>query len=68
MSAINQPQNEAQAVIQLPSVQLIGAQKSGTSAIADWLFGGGSCRPDTFDGDPIYYNKEVHYFDDERRY
>ena len=56
-------------MIQLPSVQLIGAQKAGTSAVADWLFGeGGFCRPRVFEDEPHYYSKEVHFFDSERRY
>lgn len=56
-------------VIRLPSVQLVGAQKSGTSAIADWLFGaGGFRRPKVFDGEPPYYSKEVHFFDIDHRY
>lgn len=54
---------------QLPSVQLIGAQKSGTSAIADWLFDeGGFCRPKVFENEPFYYSKEVHFFDLDTRY
>lgn len=54
---------------QLPAVQLIGAQKAGTSAIADWLFDhGGFQRPIVMDGEPWYYSKEVHFFDLEARY
>lgn len=60
---------DAEEVIRLPSVQLIGAQKAGTSAIADWLFQEGSFRrPSVFEGEPGYYDKEVHFFDDGRRY
>lgn len=60
---------KTQKAVQLPSVQLIGAQKAGTSAIADWLFeNGGFCRPRVFPGEPEYYSKEVHFFDDEYRY
>lgn len=55
-------------LVQLPSVQLIGAQKAGTSAIADWLFEGGFHRPRVFDHEPWYYRKEVHFFDLEWRY
>ena len=55
--------------IQLPSVQLIGAQKAGTSAIADWLFEeGGFSRPKVSDSEPFYYSKEVHFFDIDSRY
>lgn len=50
-------------MIQLPSVQLIGTQKAGTSAIADWLFEGGFRRPRVFGNDPRYYSKETHFFD-----
>lgn len=51
-------------MIQLPLVQLIGAQKAGTSAIAEWLFeGGGFRRPQVFDDEPCYYRKESHFFD-----
>ena len=58
-----------QNVIRLPTVQLIGAQKAGTSALADWLFEGGRfCRPKTFDDEPLFYSKEVHFFDSEWRY
>jgi hypothetical protein len=50
-------------IVQLPSVQLIGAQKAGTSAIAEWLFEGGFRRPRVFSGQPSYYSKETHFFD-----
>ena len=53
----------------LPAVQLIGAQKAGTSALADWMFDeGGFGRPRVFDGEPWYYSKEVHFFDIDSRY
>ena len=59
----------SQEMVQLPSVQLIGAQKAGTSAIADWLFEeGGFHRPKVFDDEPDYYSKECHYFDLDWRY
>lgn len=42
--------------ILLPNSQLIGAQKAGTSAVADWLFkntDGGKCnRPIVFEDEP----------------
>jgi hypothetical protein len=59
-----------QRMIRLPCVQLIGVQKAGTSSIADWLFDhGGFRRPRIVDaGEPSYYTKEVHFFDDGRRY
>jgi Sulfotransferase domain len=55
-------------VVRLPNVQLIGAQKAGTSAVADFLFDGGFRRPEVFDDEPIFYGKEVHFFDDDWRY
>ena len=58
-----------EVTIRLPPVQLIGAQKAGTSAIADWLFEEGSfCRPRVFDEEPWYYSKEVHFFDIDSRF
>jgi hypothetical protein len=50
-------------MVQLPLVQLIGAQKAGTSAIAEWLFEGGFRRPRVFNSEPCYYRKEAHFFD-----
>jgi hypothetical protein len=65
MDVAKQPQK----VVRLPTVQLIGAQKAGTSAVADWLFEeGGFCRPQVFDDEPEFYSKEVHFFDSEWRY
>ena len=59
----------AKSAIHLPVVQLLGAQKAGTSALADWLFDeGGFTRPKVFAEEPPYYSKEVHYFDSEWRY
>jgi hypothetical protein len=68
MSALNPYSDTRQRVVQLPSLQLIGAQKAGTSAIADWLFEGGFSRPHIFGNEPWYYSKEVHFFDSEWRY
>mmetsp|Transcript_29895 Transcript_29895/g.45755 ORF Transcript_29895/g.45755 Transcript_29895/m.45755 type:complete len:138 (+) Transcript_29895:91-504(+) len=48
---------------QLSSVQIIGAQKAGTSAVAKWMFEGGYGRPQVFDGEPWYHKKEAHFFD-----
>lgn len=72
-AVVCQPQQQfsspIQNVIRLPTVQLIGAQKAGTSAVADWLFEeGGFCRPKVFDHEPFFYSKEVHFFDSEWRY
>lgn len=54
---------------QLPTIQLIGVQKGGTSALAVWLFYNGNIqRPQTFDGEPFFYDKEVHFFDLKHRY
>ena len=55
-------------MIQLPSVLLIGVQKAGTSAIADWLFDGGFRRPLVFGDEPYFYSKETHFFDIDSRF
>eukprot|EP00804_Cyclotella_cryptica_P002094 CCRYP_006514-RA/>CCRYP_006514-RA protein AED:0.02 eAED:0.02 QI:275/1/1/1/1/1/3/82/699 len=52
----------------LPNVLLIGAQKAGTSAVAEWLFSNGVCNPEAFDGEPFFFNKEAQFFDNDRRY
>ena len=52
----------------MPSVQIIGAQKAGTSALADWLFDGGYRRPRVLNNEPWYYSKEVHFFECDWRY
>jgi hypothetical protein len=53
----------------LPAVQLIGAQKAGTSALADWIFDQGRfTRPRVFEGEPWFYSKEVHFFDIDSRF
>ena len=52
----------------LPNILLVGALKAGSSAISEWLFENGVCRPDVFDGEPEYYNKEVMFFDQKGRY
>ena len=42
--------------------------------LSEWLFGNpmhsasGVCRPAVFDGDPNFFNKEVHFFDHPDRY
>mgnify|MGYP005848229249 CR=1 FL=1 len=64
-----QKQTQSQLLFHLPTVQLIGVQKAGTSALADWLFDeGGYCRPKVFDNEPWYYSKETHFFDIDSRY
>ncbi|KAL7476725.1 hypothetical protein ACHAW6_004348 [Cyclotella cf. meneghiniana] len=52
----------------LPNVLLIGAQKAGTSAVADWLYHNGVCKAKIFDGEPSHYEKEVHFFYEHLRY
>ena len=55
--------------VPMPLTLLIGAQKAGTSIIADCLFKhGGFSRPNVFDGEPHFYNKEVHFFYLDERY
>lgn len=54
---------------QLPNVLLIGAQKAGTTAISEWMFGSGSvCKARVFDNEPSFYRKEVTFFNHARRY
>jgi len=53
---------------QLPNIQIIGAQKAGTSALAAWLHEEGVCGATTFGDEPAHFNKEVHFFDKETRY
>eukprot|EP00980_Cylindrotheca_fusiformis_P010261 scaffold2277_cov137-Cylindrotheca_fusiformis.AAC.16 len=68
MSSRQQPSG-SEGFWHLPEVQLIGAQKAGTSAIADWLFeNGGFGRPKVFHDEPWYYSKEVHFFDLRQRH
>lgn len=52
----------------LPDILLIGAQKAGSTSLANWLFHCGICSPRVFDDEPKFYRKEVHYFDDDGRY
>jgi hypothetical protein len=47
---------------------VIGSQKAGTSAVADFMFMHHFRRPLYFKDEPEYYNKEVHYFDHQDRY
>lgn len=53
---------------QLPSVLLIGVQKSGTTALSHWLFNGGYRKSRVFDGEPSHYEKEPHFFDKPSNY
>lgn len=55
-------------MVRLPTVQIIGAQKAGTSAVANWLFEGGYSHPLIFDEEPWYYSKEAHFFDIDWNY
>jgi hypothetical protein len=53
----------------LPNVLLVGAQKAGSTALAEWIFQNGVCRPKYFGGEPaLPYNKEVHFFDNSARF
>eukprot|EP00531_Pseudo-nitzschia_arenysensis_P019505 CAMPEP_0116126296 /NCGR_PEP_ID=MMETSP0329-20121206/6260_1 /TAXON_ID=697910 /ORGANISM="Pseudo-nitzschia arenysensis, Strain B593" /LENGTH=328 /DNA_ID=CAMNT_0003620377 /DNA_START=84 /DNA_END=1070 /DNA_ORIENTATION=+ len=52
----------------LPPVLLIGVQKGGTTAIANWLFEGGYRRSRVFDNEPFFAGKEPHFFDHEEEY
>ena len=55
-------------MVRLPTIQIAGAQKAGTSAVAKWLFDGGYCRPLILNGEPEYYSKEAHFFDIDWNY
>lgn len=59
---------EASGTPRLPDILLIGAQKSGSSALANWLFDYGICPARVFGQEPKFYRKEVHYFGNEERY
>jgi hypothetical protein len=52
----------------LPNVLLIGAQKAGTSTLAEWFFRNGVCKANVFPNEPKFYHKEVHFFDEKDRY
>ena len=51
-----------------PNILFAGVQKSGSTSIADYLFGAGVCRPRVFDSEPAWFSKEVHFFDKPKRY
>jgi len=59
---------ETSGTPRLPDILLIGAQKAGSSALANWLFDYGICPARVFDQEPKFYRKEVHYFGNEERY
>eukprot|EP00584_Thalassiosira_punctigera_P008699 CAMPEP_0172540804 /NCGR_PEP_ID=MMETSP1067-20121228/11732_1 /TAXON_ID=265564 ORGANISM="Thalassiosira punctigera, Strain Tpunct2005C2" /NCGR_SAMPLE_ID=MMETSP1067 /ASSEMBLY_ACC=CAM_ASM_000444 /LENGTH=348 /DNA_ID=CAMNT_0013326721 /DNA_START=153 /DNA_END=1199 /DNA_ORIENTATION=+ len=52
----------------LPNILFIGAQKAGSTSVSTWLFRGGVCRAEIFADEPIYFGKEVHFFDKKARY
>ncbi|KAL3816359.1 hypothetical protein ACHAXA_000437 [Cyclostephanos tholiformis] len=52
-----------------PNVLLVGSQKAGTTAVAFWLLSlHATCGGRTFDNEPGYFKKEVHFFDHEERF
>ncbi len=52
-----------------PNVLLIGTQKAGTTAVAHWLSSSpATCTALTFDNEPRWYNKEVHFFNQPERF
>lgn len=61
-------QNDGAGTPRLPEILLIGAQKAGSSALANWLFDCGICPARVFGQEPRFYRKEVHYFGNEERY
>ena len=52
----------------LPEILLIGAQKAGSTSLANWLHRYGICSARVFNNEPKFYRKEVHYFDNDERY
>lgn len=53
----------------LPHVLVIGPPKSGSSALFGWLSRkGGLCPSEVYEGEPSYYNKESHFFDNHTHY
>ena len=52
----------------MPNILLAGALKAGTTAISDWLFENGVCRPEVFDDEPPFFNKHVMFFDQPGRF
>ena len=53
----------------IPNVLLIGTQKGGTTALANWMKTQlGICNAKKFPGEPPYFDKEVHFFDHSTRY
>jgi len=52
----------------LPNILFLGAQKAGSSSLANWLFEGGICHAKSFPGEPSYFAKEAHFFDKDDRF
>ena len=53
----------------LPNVIVAGAQKGGTTSISALLSSlTDVCNPQRFDDEPHWFNKEVHFFDEQDRY
>merc|ERR1740124_1702229 len=52
----------------LPNIQLVGAQKAGTSAVSKWLFNEGVCEAAIFHNESSYFDKEAHFFDMKDRF
>jgi hypothetical protein len=51
----------------LSNMLLVGAQKAGSTAIANSLFDNGVCHPQVFEGEPEYFGKEVPFFNQKHR-
>ena len=53
----------------IPNLLLIGAQKAGTTSLAQWMFDSGDvCSAKVFPNEPDFYNKETHFFNEQKRY
>ena len=56
-------------VYTIPNLLLIGAQKAGTTSLAQWMFDSGDvCSAKVFPNEPDFYNKETHFFNEQKRY
>ena len=62
------PCTNTQGPLVLPNILLVGAQKAGTTAMSNWLYGNGVCRPARFGNEPFFFDKEVQFFDQQSRY
>ena len=56
-------------VYTIPNLLLIGAQKAGTTSLAQWMFDSGDvCSAKVFPNEPDFYTKETHFLNEQKRY